>query len=300
MMARAMHSFGATPYGDPATEPHPIKKPDDRHPAPHGLPHPGRPRSPRASSVGGFCIFTGFDGFGVQATPRGAQNGTLIGEFLHLVVRTVGPATTPEGKSPQPASTARTRLVLSAVRAKLVLVLSSFAAEISKVSQSGAAMRQAAPKHQAQGLCQPLPLVSPDAFRGAGGVNARFEQGLHRIDVADSGNHRLIEENVPDCAARSPCPISQARTGKACGKRFWTKRAPGGRSFQFVQVAGSQSTEATRIHEPELSPVGEGHDQMSVRSAGVGGSTQPEPTAHTQVDHQPAGRIRFTLERPQH
>ena len=144
--------------------------------------------------------------------------------------------------------------------------------------------------------------------RRSQGVEARGPQRLVGVDVADSGDERLVEQERLEPTGSPPKSPSELAHREGLVKRLRTERredrspADLGHELARHRVAPVQSDlpELADVAEADLPPVGQLQDEPYVRILGRRGGYDEQLPGHLEVDRQggPAGQLDHDELRP--
>src|SRR5690606_14431402 len=142
----------------------------------------------------------------------GARSENLPGAGSGLAARAIDAAASLVHERSKRRRARWTRLLGAAVDPQVVLVAADLAGHVAKVLECRAAVLDAPAQNQLDSLGEPLPGRRRQSTSRQQRVEASFEAGLERIDVADPRDRALIQERV---AERTVAAAKRAGEGLA-------------------------------------------------------------------------------------
>jgi hypothetical protein len=131
----------------------------------------------------------------------------------------------------------------------------------------------------AQRDAQPFKLRAREPARSPPRPDSRMKQALVRIDVADSGKKRLVEQSGLD--GQLAAPEQCRKLLRAHRERVRARRA---KRLSTLKIAELQPAETPRIDKPKLSPAGQAQAGMRMRSQRCLRRGHQKPAAHAKMN----------------
>jgi hypothetical protein len=119
------------------------------------------------------------------------------------------------------------------------------------------------------------------------GTQPGFVKNLVGVNVADSGDHVLVEQQGLDLTPPTPHQGAEIRQLEPLRDRVNTKPCEVGHLDRDIRrIEYNDLAECSRIDEPHLFVVVEMHDYVRVQGANRASIDHQDLTAHTEVNHQ--------------
>src|SRR5581483_4412976 len=184
------------------------------------------------------------------------------------------------------AAAARAREALAAVDGQSVLVLAGGAVGVDVVGEAGAAVGDAALEHGDDRRVQPRGALGREGVGAAARGDRGVVQRLARVDVADAGEARLVEQERLDVAARGAELRAQVAGGERGIERVEAENLQLRRRRQIRSVITAQNAESARVDVAQLGGAFERKHRVRVRAARLGARLDQQVAAHAEVDEQ--------------
>jgi hypothetical protein len=169
-----------------------------------------------------------------------------------------------------------------------ILEIPGLVVDPTEIRDAGAVVEDGLGQYLANGGSQPRALGSGQCAARCFGVDAGTEESLTGIDVADTGDEFLVEEQGLYRRRATAEPVVKARSGEAGGKRFDSHRLLF-RNLRPRSVKGDP-TKTAGIHQEQPATVPEFHPQAQMPDP-FRGKVDHYLARHTEMEHDPPAGI---------